>query len=61
MNAGDANMDGSIDSSDSTVWELENGSFDDYLLNSDYNMDGSVDGTDSTLWEINNGKYQELD
>ncbi len=61
MNGGDANMDGSIDSSDSTIWELQNGSFDDYLFNSDYNADGSVDGSDSAIWELNNGKYQELD
>jgi hypothetical protein len=61
MNGGDSNKDGSIDSSDSTVWEAQNGAFDDYSLNADYNMDGSVDGTDSTLWELNNGKYQELD
>jgi hypothetical protein len=60
MNAGDANSDGSLDSSDSAIWETQNGSFDDYLLNSDYNIDGSIDGVDSALWEINNGKYEEL-
>jgi hypothetical protein len=61
MNAGDANGDGSIDGTDSTIWEQQNGSFSDYLLNSDYNLDGSIDGTDSTIWELNNGKYQEID
>ncbi len=61
INGGDANMDGSIDSSDSTLWEIQNGSFDDYFFNSDYNADGSIDGSDSAIWELNNGKYQELD
>jgi hypothetical protein len=59
--AGDANMDGSIDSLDSSIWESQNGNFDDYLLNSDYNLDGSIDGLDSAFWELNNGKYEELD
>ncbi len=61
MNGGDANHDGSLDSSDSAIWEGQNGNFNDYLLNSDYNLDGSIDGPDSALWELNNGKYQELD
>jgi hypothetical protein len=61
MNGGDANMDGSLDGTDSTVWEIQNGGFDDYLLNTDYNLDGSVDGSDSAIWQLNNGKYQELD
>jgi hypothetical protein len=61
MNGGEANSDGSLDGTDSAVWELQNGGFDDYYLNSDYNLDGSIDGTDSAIWELNNGKYQELD
>jgi hypothetical protein len=61
MNGGDANHDGSLDSVDSAIWEVENGNFNDYLLNSDYNLDGSIDGPDSALWQLNNGKYQELD
>ncbi len=61
MNGGDSTSDGSIDGTDSAVWELQNGSFDDYFMNADYNLDGSVDGTDSAIWELNNGKYQELD
>jgi hypothetical protein len=61
MNGGDANADGSIDAFDTIIWEIQNGLFDDYLLNSDYNIDGSVDAFDTILWEINNGKYQELD
>jgi hypothetical protein len=61
MNGGDANADGSIDASDSGIWELQNGSFDDYQLHTDYNLDGSVDALDSAIWELNNGKYQELD
>jgi hypothetical protein len=60
LNGGDADSDGSLDGIDSTVWENQNGAFDNYWLNSDYNMDSSVDGIDSTIWEINNGKYQEL-
>jgi extracellular elastinolytic metalloproteinase len=61
MVPGDANSDGSIDGSDSTIWEAENGSFNSYLYLSDYNLDGSIDGSDATLWEMHNGKYQELD
>jgi hypothetical protein len=61
MNGGDANHDGSLDSTDSAIWEVQNGNFNDYLLNADYNLDGSIDGPDSALWELNNGKYQELD
>lgn len=60
MNGGDGNGDGSIDSFDTITWEVENGLFDDYSLNSDYNMDGSVDSFDSIIWELNNGKYQDL-
>lgn len=61
MIGGDANKDGSIDSFDSILWEVQNGLFDDYSLNSDYNLDGSADSFDSILWELNNGLYQELD
>jgi hypothetical protein len=60
MNSGDANADGSLDGSDSAVWQIQNGSFDDYSLYSDYNLDGSIDGIDSAIWELNNGKYEEL-
>ncbi len=62
MVPGDANFDGSIDSSDDGVFQQSNGSFNNYVdLITDYNLDGSVDGADSALWELNNGKYQELD
>ncbi len=61
MIGGDAIPDGSTDSSDSAIWEAQNGAFDDYTLNSDYNLDGSVDSTDSAIWELSNGKYQEID
>jgi hypothetical protein len=61
LNGGDANYDGSVDSFDTITWEIENGLFDNYSLNSDYNMDGSVDAFDSIIWELNNGKFQELD
>lgn len=61
MIGGDANSDGSIDSTDAAIWETQNGSFDDYTLRTDYNLDGSVDSTDSAIWELNNGKYEELD
>jgi hypothetical protein len=57
----DAISDGSIDSFDASIWEFQNGSFDNYLNNADYNFDGSVDSLDSVLWEDNNGKYDELD
>ncbi len=60
MNGGDGNSDGSIDAADSALWELQNGSFDDYYFNTDYNLDGSIDAVDSAIWEINNGKYEEL-
>jgi hypothetical protein len=60
MNGGDANFDGSLDSSDSAIWENENGGFNDYLLNSDYNLDASIDGIDSAIWEVLNGRYEEL-
>jgi hypothetical protein len=60
MNGGDANTDGSLDASDSGLWETQNGSFDDYSLYADYNLDGSVDSVDSAIWELNNGKYEEL-
>jgi hypothetical protein len=61
MNSGDANSDGSIDSSDSAIWEIQNGSFDNYTLNADYNLDGSIDSIDSAIWQLNNGKYEELE
>jgi hypothetical protein len=61
MTGGDSNSDGSVDSIDSAIWEIQNGSFDDYTFNADYNVDGSVDSIDSALWELNNGKYEELD
>jgi hypothetical protein len=61
MLAGDSNSDGSIDAIDSSIWELENGGFDNYYALADYNIDGSVDAIDSALWELNNGSYQELD
>jgi photosystem II stability/assembly factor-like uncharacterized protein len=61
MCVGDANFDGSIDGSDSTIWEQQNGSFFNYYDNSDYSLDASIDGSDAVLWEINNGKYEELD
>jgi hypothetical protein len=60
MNAGDSDSDGSIDSIDSAIWEIQNGSFNIYTLRGDYNLDGSVDSIDSALWELNNGKYEEL-
>jgi hypothetical protein len=60
MNGGDANTDGSLDAPDSAIWQVENGSFDDYSLYSDYNLDGSIDSIDSAIWELNNGKYEEL-
>lgn len=61
MVPGDANKDGSVDAIDTIVWELENGLYDDYLLNSDYNLDGSADSIDAILFEISNGKFEELD
>jgi alpha-amylase len=61
MIGGDANMDGSIDSFDAVLWESQNGSFNDYFLNSDYNADGAADSFDAVLWEINNGLFQEID
>lgn len=61
MNAGDANSDGSVDATDTVVWETYNGLFDNYYYNSDYNLDGSVDAIDTIEWERNNGKYEELD
>jgi hypothetical protein len=60
MIGGEANNDGSIDGSDSTIWELDNGGFNDYTKNSDYNLDGSIDGSDAVIWEVNNGKFEEL-
>jgi hypothetical protein len=61
MSGGDANSDGSLDGIDSTIWEAQNGGFDNYFDNADYNLDGSVDGIDSGIWQTNNGRYQELD
>lgn len=61
MIAGDANLDGSVDSFDSILWESQNGLFNDYFLNSDYNTDGSADSFDTILWELNNGLFQEID
>jgi hypothetical protein len=61
MVAADGNKDGSIDGLDSALWELQNGTFDVYLNNTDYNHDGSVDALDSAIWEVQNGKYEELD
>jgi hypothetical protein len=61
MVGGDANSDGSIDSSDSAIWEIQNGLFqNNYSNTADFNLDGSVDSIDSAIWEINNGKYEEL-
>jgi choice-of-anchor B domain-containing protein len=62
MVGGDANADGSIDGSDSAIWEIQNGLFQNtYNNTADFNLDGSVDSIDSAIWEINNGKYEELD
>ena len=61
MVAADGNKDGSIDGLDSAIWEVQNGTFDEYLNNTDYNLDGSVDALDSAIWEFQNGKYEELD
>ncbi|MFZ4545102.1 MAG: hypothetical protein ACOYOA_13695 [Saprospiraceae bacterium] len=61
MNSGDSNSDGSVDSLDPILWELQNGLFDDYLLNADYNIDSSVDSLDSINWETSSGVYEELD
>lgn len=58
MIGGDANSDSSIDAFDTIDWEIQNGSFGNYFLNTDYNMDGSVDAFDSITWEINNGLFQ---
>jgi hypothetical protein len=61
MRGGDANHDGSIDASDSAIWENSNGFFGIYKLTEDYNLDGSVDATDSAIWEVNNGTYSEYE
>jgi hypothetical protein len=60
MNGGDGNYDGSLDGTDSAIWELQNGGFGNYFDNTDYNLDESVDSVDSAIWELNNGKYEEL-
>ncbi len=57
MVSGDANYDGSVDSFDTIIWEVQNGLFDDYTLLGDYNLDGSVDAFDTILWETSNGLF----
>lgn len=53
--------DGSVDAFDTIIWEIQNGLFDDYNLNSDYNFDGSVDAFDTIIWELNNGKFNTVE
>jgi hypothetical protein len=58
--AGDTNIDKSVDGTDDTIWEVENGTFWEYSITSDFNLDGSVDGTDATIWELENGSFEEI-
>jgi choice-of-anchor B domain-containing protein len=61
MVGGDANLDGSIDGTDSSIWEVQNGSFaNPYQNMADFNLDGSVDGSDAAFWELVNGSFQEI-
>jgi hypothetical protein len=60
MRGGDANVDGSLDSTDSAQWEVENGNLDDYTKNGDFNLDGSVDAFDSVIWNLGTGAYEDL-
>lgn len=53
--------DGSVDAFDTIIWEIQNGLFDDYNLNSDYNFDGSVDAFDTIIWELNNSKFNTVE
>jgi alpha-tubulin suppressor-like RCC1 family protein len=61
LNTGDASIDGSVDSNDSSLWQSQNGFYDNYLLNADFNLDGAIDSTDSAIWQTNSGKYEEID
>ena len=61
MYAGDGKKDNAtanydINFTDSQLWKLENGIFDQYLYG-DFNMDADVNFRDQILWKNNNGKY----
>ena len=45
-----------INYSDSQLWKLESGIFDQYRYG-DFNMDADVNFNDSQLWKLNNGRY----
>ena len=61
MYAGDGKKDSAvanydINFTDSQIWKLENGIFDQYLYG-DFNMDADVNFKDQIIWKNNNGKY----
>ena len=61
MYAGDgkkttSTMNYDINFSDSQLWKLESGIFDQYRYG-DFNMDADVNFGDSQLWKLNNGRY----
>jgi hypothetical protein len=60
MHSGDANSDTSVDGSDASLIEVQNGSFNNYWLNADFNLDGSIDGNDYIIYELNSGLYSEI-
>ena len=45
-----------INFSDSQLWKLESGIFDQYRYG-DFNMDADINFNDSQLWKLNNGRY----
>jgi hypothetical protein len=59
--SGDANSDGSIDAFDLTLFDQQNGLFDDYSKGADFNLDGSIDAYDTILLEGKNGLYETID
>ena len=61
MYAGDGKKNTSVTNydinfSDSQLWKLESGIFDQYRYG-DFNMDADVNFNDSNLWKLNNGRY----
>lgn len=61
MIPGDINTDGTINATDLSIWEAQNGVYDDYAKKADLNFDGEVNTNDYLLLKTNVGKFQQID
>ena len=63
MRAGDANGDGTINTSDFIVWALATGSVSgsaNWLPDADFDGNGAINSSDFILWALNSGKVAQL-